>query len=266
MYFFPYSNWHSQEGVSLSSLTGGPIAYYNFANIVSSPPNFGFVDLVNKRNLSGNSDNALITPGKMGLILKHPFFQDLAFNCTGGNYVTYDDSTTKVFAITGDKTFTFWISGNPNSGSSQADMIFSEGSGNGSTLVNFSYFAYRTFLPITQQNIRFQIITSVNTTINIVIPFSNQNSWNFVACWLNYSTKSIFCQINANGTLASGNYIGSDLKTGTYLFNIGNASTIKPLINGIYTIDEFAVFNRLLTSGEFKYLYNNGVGRTYPFN
>lgn len=100
--------------------------------------------------------------------------------------------------------------------------------------------------------IRFNV-SSLSITSSVAI---TTNIWNFIAAQYDYGTKKLSIRINNNAP---------DITTDTVDFvSAFNLIDIENDVLGIiYSQDEQAFWNRVLTTNELNYIYNGGVGRTY---
>lgn len=91
----------------------------------------------------------------------------------------------------------------------------------------------------------------------------NNNEWIFIVC--GFSGTAQFIQVNSgtrNMALALTPTVGPrPLQFG----EVKGPSNPNQLIGPDAYFDEFGIWNRVLTLAEVEYLYNSGVGRTYPF-
>ena len=85
-------------------------------------------------------------------------------------------------------------------------------------------------------------------------------TWYFIVCWHDAAGNTINIQVN-NGTADSAATGGTPINDGAGYFAIGAEGRNGDYWDGL--IDEVAVWNRVLTSGEKDWLYDSGAGRTY---
>jgi hypothetical protein len=89
------------------------------------------------------------------------------------------------------------------------------------------------------------------------------NTWNLVIVMWNGSNVTVYL----NGRSAQ--FSTAQSKTpifGAYDWHFGQANVDTSDGRFVGKLDEIGFWNRLLTNNEIDYLYNNGTGRTYPFN
>lgn len=84
--------------------------------------------------------------------------------------------------------------------------------------------------------------------------------WLFVVAWHDATADTINIQVN-NGTVDTGGHtLGSNDSLTPFILGVRSGGT--QYMNG--RIDEVAFWKRTLTSDERSYLWNGGLGRTYP--
>jgi hypothetical protein len=72
---------------------------------------------------------------------------------------------------------------------------------------------------------------------------------------------------NGNGDNSNKAQILGSIDASALPLNINfDGSTFYTVNDCLYSgIDEFGIWNRALSNGEIQSLYNNGIGKTYPF-
>jgi hypothetical protein len=250
MYSFPFSFWQTSESISLK---GNLLAYYNFNTFNT---NSGAVDIINRFDLSPTNTIQLISPGKVPIHSK-PARTDFSFFCTGSNFFSTNNSA---FNIQGDKTFAFWLNwlGNFPDTFIIAQIITKDLLGaNSSGGYHFSLDAGGAVAFVT--NTSGGVPVSASATIQ-------SGSWNFVIGWTDYKNRQVSIATGFS-PVSSGAWISTDGPSGNSLpFCIGSPLPALTYGEGNFLIDEVSIWNRKLNIDEMKYLYNNGSGRTYPFN
>lgn len=84
-------------------------------------------------------------------------------------------------------------------------------------------------------------------------------AWHLVIAWHDATANTIYIQVDNTGVDSTG--FSAGVFDNTVAFQLGNSGNDE-FFNG--RIDEAAVWKRVLTSDERSYLWNGGLGRTYP--
>lgn len=120
-----------------------------------------------------------------------------------------------------------------------------------------------------QTSDRFRLLVSSDGTASVIGQVLADNlgsptaaTWYFICAWHDSINDTINIQIN-NGSINSTSFSTGVFANGTGDFMIGGSANLSSSANG--HADEVGFWKRLLTSAERTYLYNSGVGRTYPF-
>lgn len=173
-------------------------------------------------------------------------------NDQNSNYLTVSNHSD--FLLNGNKTFTIWFKSDTNG---NTGMLF--------TKAGFSSLEYFLQFQI-GTNISFAVYDGSLTSVTVTTTDSlSANTWYFCVAIFDATNQIISIQLN-NSSKNSESIAGlSNFDTNTNNFNLGGDQfygTATSVDNTI--IDECAIFNKVLTEPEISYLYNNGVGRTYP--
>lgn len=90
------------------------------------------------------------------------------------------------------------------------------------------------------------------------------STWYFVRCWHDAGTNVIGIQVNLQTPVTTAHSTGSTDGTAGFLIGGDDSGTPTDFMDG--RICEVGFWKRLLTTQEHHWLYNNGLGRTYPFD
>ena len=85
-------------------------------------------------------------------------------------------------------------------------------------------------------------------------------TWHFVIAWHDATANTINIQVDNTGVNSTAFTLG--VFDNTAAFQLGNSGNNDAFHNG--RVDEAAVWKRVLTADERSYMYNSGLGRTYP--
>lgn len=196
----------------------------------------------------GTSVNATATTGKIGNAYN--------YNGTTARIEITENAILKPIA---EFTINFWIYPTNLVG---IHNVYYAGDTDGA---NFAGIQIRT----SGTNIEFISLRNTGQNINIdwkIVSQSglNLNAWNMITCgW--YLNAQIFVEVN-NALPAIVDWIYPPGWKATNRFRFG--SRFFNAQNDLYfagVIDEFTLFDRLLTRNERIKLYNSGAGRQYPF-
>lgn len=95
----------------------------------------------------------------------------------------------------------------------------------------------------------------------------SDGNWHFVVATYDGSSDAsgvkLYCDGNLESMTVNQNNLASQTLVGSALPHIG---TRQGGLFWVKSIDEVGVWKRILTPEEIKYLYNNGNGKSYPFN
>ena len=278
---FPYSFWNnSVKGSSPSSLLNGLLVYYQL--------NGNANDVLNNYNLSISGNSNWCTG-----VVNSGYRQT---GTTQNDYLCKHESTPKTspFRISGNRTISVWVQepSLPDNFYKETYLSKTMHTGNSDypewNLQSVS--AYLSTWGAFNFSLNFSGATSTSVSTNISnFTTSNSGKWHLVVITSQNSGKSGSLCIRADNSYSPNNesvgepkeltyneaspiqsyvtdtpeYASFDI--GGYTYTLGNGS-----INASYgpcfsNLDEVGIWNRILTSGEQTQLYNNGIGKTYPF-
>jgi hypothetical protein len=158
-------------------------------------------------------------------------------------------------------TLSAWVKLNAYPTSDAVRIFSSAGWGNFTGAMDWGCDASHRLLVIHQANNGQDTFRSVSTTL---VPLG---TWVHAAVTYDAARLSATLWVNGQavaGTFDSGNSMRVPNATSAYGFNIG---AVGNLANGVYlngTVDQVAMWNRELTSGEIAGLYNAGTGVVLP--
>jgi hypothetical protein len=163
---------------------------------------------------------------------------------------------TGTYAFTGDTPFTIdgWVYFD-TVGTAQSIWSKSNGTGNqrGYNLVKFTSDAF--LWQISSGGTAFVTLTST-------APAIVTGTWYFVRTW--YDPSRSIMGIAVNETYFDTRAMTGGAFDNTQLFELGRNAVSSNALDG--RLDEVGLWSRVLGTREALWLYNNGVGRTYPFN
>jgi hypothetical protein len=177
------------------------------------------------------------------------------FTAANSEHLTIADNAA---VSTGDVDFTIacWLKlADPDTGANE--YMFGKGSSSGAE----NTFEYWLRYVESSSKMQFSVgnnVTVLANTFGVV----TLGTWIFVVCWHDATANTLNIQIN-NGAADSA------ADTGIQAENTNALSFGRPgEYDGVYyggLIDEVGFWKRVLTGEEKTYLYNLGVGHTYPF-
>lgn len=108
-----------------------------------------------------------------------------------------------------------------------------------------------------------KITLSLNADAITVADTVSTGTWFFFVCWHDAANDLIGMQVN-NGTAVTASTGGAVPATGSTVLQFGRRPYVGFPDNLDGSIDEIAMWKRLLTTNEKTQLYNSGTGVTYP--
>lgn len=233
MFIFPYSFW-SAGGVSLNNL----VSYYKLDNNGN--------DSHGANHLSNQGSPSYVAGRKSNAVNRIVESDD---------YLYIDANTS--LSINGNRTFAFWIYPRDTSIYEHCLVKYSD------VGLDWEYLIHMwpggNYLEMYMYVDGVGTYVSVNTTADVV-----QNQWNLGIFWIDVSNTTMYCQVN-NKAINSSSFATYSPYTSNARFIVGARES--PIGAGANCImDEVGVWDRVLSPSERAALWNNGNGRTYPFN
>jgi hypothetical protein len=213
------------------------VAYYDFNNTSG--------DLIDLKGYDNNGSNTGVTYSQTGKINSSYLYQ--------GRSVSSKTAISPTgFNTTGNLTISFWIKGTIQ-GSGENPNIFSWGNSSSSSNIGCLHWDNSSTAYLTC-NLNENNTSGLTTSTNVL-----NNNWNMITMTWNGTDYNIY---------VNGSYKGTKSKSGTISgssFHIGDLVSSPTNTQFLGNIDEFSIWNKVLSQSEVTELYNSGAGLTYPF-
>jgi hypothetical protein len=240
------SFFNSDASLLFFSFYGTNIKYLKFNNNTNS---YDYVDTISMgsndcHGLQCIDSTSNMTIYSLGYNTATIYHIDLSYNTTNTNYCMIKSPTINTNGL----TIACWFRSNYNSNNAR---IFDFATANTATSNNIRLF-------INNNELQFDIYTTVNNT-SVITGNINDNNWNHIAITMSYSatpnTSTITAYINGSGanTYSGKSYPAIISRPYCYLGR-SNTSGDPPFLGNI---DDFRVYNSVLTPMEILTLYNN---------
>jgi hypothetical protein len=205
------------------------------------------------------NNNDLTANGTGGVASAAGKISDAAdFEKGDSDYLSIADASQTGLDITGDFTIAFWmkLESLPSSSGSASTIIQKYTAGNG----------YFVFLADTDDKVYIDLYGGGNTrdiSTNAFVVSGDVGNWVHVVVASSLTSGNVAMYKNGSSVSVTtgGTRIGA-IGTNAEPFQIGGGSFYN-YYDGL--LDEFGIWNRLLTGAEVTSLYNSGNGLTYPF-
>jgi hypothetical protein len=225
-----------------NTLTLGLVAYWSMNEASAGSSAVTRNDSVGTNHLT---DMTNFSAGAAGLINNAATFD-------GVSYFTIADPSSMEFGDA-DFSFSFWLY------VPAASVGFPDVFGKDGATTNRNYGSY---IDMSQNKIYFQVFQA-GPTLKVANTAITRDAWQKVLCYHDAANNVVGISVNAAArvTTATTAALQAD---GTANFSVGWANTGDKL-KANCRIDEFAVYNRVITTVEDTALTNGGSGIAYPF-
>jgi len=255
---FPYAFWSNKGGVNPTALANSLIYHY-------------------KLDSNGNDTLGSYNLTTLGSPTFAPGILSNSASCTTMNNNHFIGTTGGKASISGaGMSFSMWISMDASAGTDMGLYVSKCYDGYfGITADEYMIFNATTPLP----DLTFRLYDTVGNYSDLnwgatILQLQN-NTYYFVSCVVDTASTTSYIYVNNAGRVSQ-NYtpaLGTLNTVSAQPFRIGGNKDFYnwQIANRAITwggnckVDDVAIWNRPLTSGEVLYLYNNGLGRTYPF-
>ncbi|MFC1691856.1 LamG-like jellyroll fold domain-containing protein, partial [Nanoarchaeota archaeon] len=108
------------------------------------------------------------------------------------------------------------------------------------------------------------VVAFRTSTTDLASPWTTElvdDSWNFIAATYDGATRSIYVNGELLGSDSDNLGLPNDLVLGTNNVSIGSISTLGSLYEFDGSIDDVKIFNRALSAGQIRAMYDSGNGR-----
>lgn len=264
---FPYSFWNQNKYFVSSTAINetGLILYYQLDSVnnvqtitLDSTTNHNNASIINNNQDWGNWSRS------SGILGSGIFFETISPGAYTGVASTPYLATTGSGIDLGIKSGSslsvcFWayLSGNFNYGAIPQYVSFVGNDSHSLGMVNSTRHCFFGLRAVGQNTLLFP-------SLNITGEAVSSNRWNFFVGWFDTGNATINVQMN-NGTVYSTSAANGNIIIGPDYFNI-TKQNYAPINSATYHMlfDEVSLWQRVLTTQERAFLYNNGRGKTYP--